>query len=145
MAMSSKDSLSPFVKKLATVIGVTHFTLSSKSAFAAALTGATAAFTSSALGFDPLAWGIGGLGGAFICLRGELLPRKEAAANIMLSIMLGGIASPVAYAMVAAQYPQLANIPGQYLIAIIFCFGWPQITKIMVSLLMRRYGNNVNN
>ncbi len=143
--MSRTDSQSKTFKRFATAFGVTHVTLSSKSAFAAAATGATAALTSSALGFDPIAWGIGGLGGAFICLRGEPLPRKEAAANIMLSIMLGGIASPVAYAMVAAQYPQLANIPGQYLIAIVFCFGWPQITKIMVSLLMRRYGNNVNN
>lgn len=139
--MSNNDSQRSLFKRLVTILGAAHLTLSSKSAVAAATTGAAAALTSAALGFDPLAWGIGGLGGAFIYLRDDPSPRKEVAANLILSILLGGIASPVAYAMASTHYQELKGIPGQYLIAMILCFGWPQLSKLAVSVISKHFGN----
>lgn len=138
--MSRIDSQRSVFKKLTALAIGLQMTLTSKSACAVVSTGAAAAVTSSALGFDPIAWGIGGLGGTFIYLRGEPSPRKEVAANLILSILLGGVASPLAYAILVKIYPHLGGIPGQYLVALILCFGWPQLSKLVYALLSKRYG-----
>lgn len=126
-------------KLLSTLCIAVHLSTLSKAALAAG-TGAAAAITSAALGFDPLAWGIGGLGGTFIYLRGAPAARSEVIANIILSILLGGIASPVCYAAVAVWKPEFRDVPGQYLIALLLCFGWPQLSRAAMAIVMRRYG-----
>jgi hypothetical protein len=124
-------------KTMAIATGALHVAASPKYALAGA-TGVTAAVTSSAFGFDPLAWGIGGLGGAFLYLRGLPVGRPEAISNALLSIVLGGVAAPVAYISAALYYPELRSIPGQYLVAIVLSFGWPPLSKLALSELRTR-------
>ena len=124
-------------KVLATVAGALHVVASPPEALAG-VPGVTAAVTSSAFGFDPLAWGIGGLGGAFLYLRGSPVGRPEAISNALLSIVLGGVAAPVAYISAALYHPELKSIPGQYLVAIVLSFGWPPLSKLALHELKVR-------
>lgn len=126
---------------IAALAGALHIAASPKYALAGA-TGVTAAVTSSALGFDPLAWGIGGLGGAFLYLRGKPVGRPEAIANAMLSILLGGMASPICYASAAARWVELASVPGQYVIAIVLSFGWPPLSRLAGDIIRMRFGGS---
>lgn len=117
----------------------TAVVLSSKAKAAATVTtGVTAGVTSVALGYDPVAWAIGGLGGAYICLRRAPVPRAHAIADVGLSIVLGGVAAPIVYAVAAEYYPALNKAPGQYVAAIVMCFGWPWMLVIFKKLLIKK-------
>lgn len=122
------------MKKLLAILAA----LTTNKSYAMGLTGLLAAATSDALGYDPLAWWIGGLGGAYICLRRDAVPRPHATADVMLSVLLGGVASPILYAIAAEYYPVLHKAPGQYIAAIALCFGWPWGIKLVMKLVSKK-------
>ena len=96
---------------------------------AAAIAGVVPVLPAMALGEDPLPWMIGGGGGVFVYLMREPVNRKRAAASVMFSIVLGGVAAPT-LALTLIEYFQLSKATGiHYLVALMLGWGWPWLIE----------------
>lgn len=95
----------------------------SASKWAAAATAATAGVVASAAGIDPWPWVIGGFGAAIVYVKRPSTTKPDAVVNALISVMIGGIISPMAAAGVSEFIsPKLAN---QYALALMLSTAWP--------------------
>ena len=106
--------------------------LASKHAVAASIaTAATVAVVAPAIGFDPLTWFFSGIGAVAARLKIIETSRQVAIANGIISVVLGGLGSPYALALVMKfDYPQ----PPIYLCAFLLALLWPVIWDKLVAL-----------
>lgn len=103
----------------------------SSKGWAAAATAVTAGATAVATGVDPWPWVIGGFGAAIVYVKKPSSSRPDALINSMISVMIGGIVSPLAAAAVSEYLsPKLAN---QYALAFILSSIWPWLVPALMT------------
>lgn len=103
--------------------------------WAAAATAATAGATAALTGIDPWPWVIGGFGGAIVYVKKPASTRLDAAANSLISVIIGGIVAPFAASM-AAEYvsPKAANT---YAFAFVLSAAWPWLVPMLFAKLQQ--------
>lgn len=99
----------------------------------ASVTSATAALVASGVGADPLPWAIGAFGAAVVYVKNPPTSRADAIVNAGISILLGGIAAPVA-AQLAGKYVA-AELNNDYLMALALSALWPRLVALAWPLV----------
>ena len=102
--------------------------------FAVAATSLVAGVSAAAVGVDPWPWVIGGFGAAVVYVKKQGKSRIDAVTNALISVMIGGLITPLWAAPVVAKYlsPELAN---HYALAFIFSALWPWLIPMALSRL----------
>lgn len=89
-------------------------------------TGALAAAISPALGFDPLTWILGAIGGVVIRVKLPPTTRPDSIANGVISVILAGLGAPMVTHWLSIGGVH-ANI---YLVSFIIAACWPWVLSV---------------
>lgn len=97
--------------------------ITGKNAMATGATVATAAFTASHLGADPVPWIIGAAGSTVVYAYRKPATKAHALANGVICIFLGGIGAPFVGQLLAHYFGEIwAN---EYVLAGVLSAAWP--------------------
>lgn len=122
------------MKRKITVVLATLFA-SKNSLAGSAGAGALGAALAASLGFDPLPWIIGAIGGIIVRVKMPTTSRVDSIINGVISVMLGGLAAPWGSKLIAFKgLPE----PGVYLVAFVLAAAWPWIATFIGRLAQRK-------
>lgn len=101
----------------------------SNGAVAGTIATVTAAVTASQAGVDPLPWVIGALGATVVYAYRQPVNRRQALADGVICVFIGGVVAPWAGALIAQEYGMAwAN---QYVLAGVLSVAWPWAVPVL--------------
>jgi MFS family permease len=117
--------MSAIIRLSAAILALLH----SNGVIAGTIATVAAGLTASQAGIDPMPWVIGALGATVVYAYRQPLNRRQALADGVICIFIGGVIAPWVGALVAQEYG--ATWSNQYVLAGILSVAWPWAVPVV--------------